>query len=138
MAHDQELPPNVLAALQRGESIEAIKLLRSQRNLGLKEAKELLDAHQHGSSATPSEPSMSSSLPPAVIEAMQRGRKIEAIRLLRAASGMGLKEAKEAVEALGPQANSGVVQPGTGNKFIWLVLLGIAAFMAYQWLSSSS
>ena len=80
-------------------------------------------------------------LPPNVLAALQRGRKIEAIRLLREANGMGLKEAKEAVEAaqaLDPQANSGAVHPGSGTKLIWLVLLGIAGFLAYQWLGGSS
>ena len=35
----------------------------------------------------------------AVIAAIQRGRKIDAIKILRAETGLGLKEAKEAVEA---------------------------------------
>ncbi len=38
-------------------------------------------------------------LPPSVVEAMTRGDKIDAIRLLREQTGLGLKEAKDAVEA---------------------------------------
>ena len=38
-------------------------------------------------------------LPADVIAALQRGNKIEAIKRLRQASGLGLKEAKDAVEA---------------------------------------
>ncbi|HLY58782.1 MAG TPA: hypothetical protein VKS60_24685, partial [Stellaceae bacterium] len=38
-------------------------------------------------------------LPPGVWEALQQGRKIEAIRLYRLATGVGLKEAKDRVEA---------------------------------------
>ena len=37
-------------------------------------------------------------LPPGVREALQRGQKIEAIRLYREATGVGLREAKERVE----------------------------------------
>lgn len=38
-------------------------------------------------------------LPPKAIAELQQGRKIEAIRIVREAHGIGLKEAKEAVEA---------------------------------------
>lgn len=40
-----EMPPEVLAALGRGHKIEAIKLLRESHGLGLKEAKEAVEAH---------------------------------------------------------------------------------------------
>jgi hypothetical protein len=58
------------------------------------------------------------SLPPDVVAAMSAGRKIEAIKLLREAHGIGLKEAKAAVEAidmprttqLGRVAEGGVVR----------------------------
>lgn len=40
-----EMPPEVIAALGRGHKIEAIKLLRESRGLGLKEAKEAVEAH---------------------------------------------------------------------------------------------
>jgi Ribosomal protein L7/L12 C-terminal domain len=44
----EELPNNVLAAIRAGRKIDAIKLLREQRKLGLKEAKEVVDAHTSG------------------------------------------------------------------------------------------
>lgn len=37
------VPGDVLAALQRGDKIEAIKLLRTARGIGLKEAKDAVD-----------------------------------------------------------------------------------------------
>jgi ribosomal protein L7/L12 len=40
------------------------------------------------------------SAPPEVIEALRRGKKIEAIKHYRAATGAGLKEAKEYVDEL--------------------------------------
>ena len=39
-----------------------------------------------------------SSLPPEVVEALRKGNKIEAIKRLREATGVGLAEAKGAVE----------------------------------------
>ena len=42
----KQLPPDVAAALSRGNVIEAIKLLRTKHNIGLAEAKSLLEALQ--------------------------------------------------------------------------------------------
>jgi hypothetical protein len=41
-----------------------------------------------------------SDLPPAVLDALRRGKKIEAIKEYRAATGADLKDAKDAVEEL--------------------------------------
>ena len=41
-----------------------------------------------------------SDCPPAVVDALRRGKKIDAIKAYRAATGAGLKEAKEYVEEL--------------------------------------
>jgi len=43
---EQELPPEVAAAIGRGQLIEAIKLLRQARGLSLKDAKEIVDTAQ--------------------------------------------------------------------------------------------
>jgi len=45
MADRNSLPPEVIAALKRGNKIEAIKLLRAAMALGLAEAKAVVDAH---------------------------------------------------------------------------------------------
>jgi len=44
-------------------------------------------------------------LPPSVLDALHRGKKIEAIKESRAATGVGLKEAKEYVEELQRRAS---------------------------------
>jgi len=46
-----------------------------------------------------------SDVPPTVIEALHRGNKIEAIKAYRAATGTGLKEAKEYVEEIQRRAS---------------------------------
>jgi hypothetical protein len=48
-------------------------------------------------------------VPPAVVDALRRGRKIEAIKAYRTATGTGLKEAKEFVEDV---QRRGDVRPG--------------------------
>ena len=45
MNPESELPEDVLAAIHENRKIEAIKLLREHRNIGLKEAKEIVDAY---------------------------------------------------------------------------------------------
>lgn len=92
------LPANVQAALERGSAIEAVKLLRKATGLGLKEAKDLIDQHHRGRTTTIAVGDTASTLPPEVLSALQQGKKIEAIRLLREKTGLGLKDAKEAVE----------------------------------------
>jgi hypothetical protein len=37
-------------------------------------------------------------IPPSVLDALRRGRKIEAIKEFRVATGVGLKEAKERID----------------------------------------
>ena len=51
MSEDSDLPEDVLAAIRAKQKIEAIKLLREHRNLGLKEAKQVVDATMNQHSA---------------------------------------------------------------------------------------
>lgn len=41
--HRDDMPPAVIAALSQGKKIDAIKILREERGLGLKDAKEAVD-----------------------------------------------------------------------------------------------
>ena len=43
-----ELPAEVVAAIHAGRKIDAIKQLRAEHNIGLKEAKEIVDAYIEG------------------------------------------------------------------------------------------
>jgi hypothetical protein len=45
-------------------------------------------------------PAAASNYPPGVLAALDRGRMIEAIKIYREATGVGLKEAKKAVEGI--------------------------------------
>jgi hypothetical protein len=91
------------------------------------------------------------SLPAEVVDALRRGNKIEAIKLLRNATGLGLKEAKDAVErievgeSLAPseRVNSPTLSreietaPGevrrSGSPWRWGVAVFAAAMAAYFW-----
>ncbi len=143
------LPDEVLAALTRGNTIEAIKRLREATGLGLAEAKGLIDAHQRGvATITPtSRPAQEPGIgawPTGVGEALRRGNKIEAIRLLRAQTGLGLKDAKDAIEAGQPfvQVGDGHVTPGaqpkSGGKFWLLFALALIVYLGYRHFSGAA
>jgi Ribosomal protein L7/L12 C-terminal domain len=78
--------------------------------------------------------------PAAVAEALMQGKKVEAIRLLRESTGMGLREAKVAVESfakradLSPQLRAPGEVPASRTG-IWLAaVLALAAVVAYFFL----
>lgn len=91
------IPPEVLAAWNQGDQMGAIRELRDRTGIGLKEAKEALESGAYTIDVPPIQPG--AALPPAALAAMASGNKIEAIKLVREATGLGLKEAKDAVEA---------------------------------------
>ncbi|MDR7023087.1 ribosomal protein L7/L12 [Pseudomonas peli] len=74
-------------------------------------------------------------LPAQVVAALERGQKIEAIKLLRELRGLGLKEAKDLVEGSGTDrqmAGVSVVQSGGHGGIFWLLgLLLLAAAVAW-------
>ncbi len=131
------LPPDVLEALARHNAIEAIKRLRGATGLGLKEAKDVVDAYLQGRPVPALPPSGGAasfaSVPPAVLAALHQGQKIEAIRLLREHTGLGLKEAKDVVDAL-PQARqqggqAGGLAPGEMPRSGLLRWVGMAVVL---------
>ncbi len=76
-----------------------------------------------------------------VVNAIRSGRKIEAIKLLRAERGLGLKEAKDLVDAYDNEhpgeVPDEVVQrrPGGGTGvFVLIIVLITAAYATYYYL----
>ncbi len=82
------------------------------------------------------------SIPPVAVAALNAGRKIEAIRIVRETQGIGLKEAKELVESyveLHPELRAQIGQQqsrGLRSIVMWLLFIAIAAWFAVQYLSS--
>jgi len=110
-----KLPPEAVAALERGRLIEAIKIVRDRTGLDLKSAKEAVERHasrqqgpadwQEGDwgrdepeTATGMQGNGPAAVPSAALTALAQGNKIEAIRLTREATGLDLAAAKQLVD----------------------------------------
>jgi ribosomal protein L7/L12 len=90
---------------QSGRMIDAIKQYRSLTNAGLQEAKDAVEAMMRGDYVNAPAPDPASlpadlSQDRQILELMAQGNKIEAIKRFRALTNAGLKEAKDAVEAM--------------------------------------
>jgi ribosomal protein L7/L12 len=95
----------VLTLARAGRTIDAIKLFREQTGAGLKESKDAVEALLQGQ--RPQRPAAAlpglgegAEFQSEVRALLDRGLTIEAIKLYRVRTGLGLKEAKDAVEAL--------------------------------------
>lgn len=148
------LPPAVLASLAQGRTIDAIKQLREAHGLGLKEAKDIVDAHARTPSAANaataataratgfSASTTTGGVPDTVLHALARGNKIEAIRLLREHAGIGLKEAKDRVDALDvprQQHAEGLAPGETSRKtgaLTWVAVAAIVGLSTYAYFRS--
>jgi ribosomal protein L7/L12 len=96
--------------IQQGKKIEAIKLVRTHTDMGLKEAKDYVEqlvsmglpagAELPPPPAPPAARELSAEQLALVQNLLQQGKTIEAIKLVRAHTSMGLKEAKDYVERL--------------------------------------
>jgi ribosomal protein L7/L12 len=77
-------------------------------------------------------------LPAPVVNALSQGNKIEAIKLLREANGIGLKEAKDVVEDYiksQPELSiklSAIQQETKKTLLRWVIILG-ALLLAIYW-----
>lgn len=97
----ENLDAAIQSALRAGNKIEAIKRYREKTGLGLKEAKDAIDAMAAGAPpprAAPPSPA-AGNLDAAIDAALRADQLIQAIKLYREKTGLGLAEAKRAVEA---------------------------------------
>ena len=140
-AKHESLPANVLHALHQGNTLEAVKLLCESTGLGLRESKDVICEYRQRHPTTPVGAASFNQLPASVVSALQRGDKMEAIRLLREQTGLGLKEAKDAVEGESQdtfQASHHLptADTPTSNLIWWLPGLLFAGYITYYFLQS--
>jgi ribosomal protein L7/L12 len=96
----------IRALLAQGNKIQAIKQLRDLTGLGLKEAKDAVEAMDAGSyettpaSSQPSSSQFSAQALEEIRSLLEHGNKIGAIKRVRELTGLGLKEAKDYVDSI--------------------------------------
>jgi ribosomal protein L7/L12 len=101
---DTQLELDVRRLLIENRKISAIKLYSDKTGVGLKEAKEAVEEMQReipaSASFSPSDIARVREIETEIRRLLAEGKKISAIKLYREQTGVGLKEAKEAVERL--------------------------------------
>jgi len=96
-----DLTDELLRLLGEGRTIEAVRRYREATGVGLAEAKSAIDQLVAGLQSSPDAASESDDeLTTEVLELARTSGLIAAIKRYREATGSGLKDAKEAVEAL--------------------------------------
>lgn len=103
MSHQIKFPPEAVAAKLGDERLLAIKLVREANpGMGLREAMDAVDAHdprQHGFVVGPTSTATNGNgLPAEAIAALSRGQVVEAVKIVRDKTGLGLKESKDMVD----------------------------------------
>ncbi|MBK7052371.1 MAG: hypothetical protein RL710_3348 [Pseudomonadota bacterium] len=81
-------------------------------------------------------------LPADVLDALLSGNKIEAIKLLRQRTGIGLKEAKDQIDAVAPQVLKAKIrahltpgeQSASGMQTWWWLVVAAAAVAVYYFV----
>jgi ribosomal protein L7/L12 len=125
-ASTAELVDRVRSLLDAGQKIAAIKAFREATGAGLAEAKEAVEALERGGT-------LPSYHPPEDFEAdllslLEQGQKVQAIKLYRERAGVGLKEAKDAVEALARR--HGIKAAGCASIVVLLFVLLACGILA--------
>ncbi len=99
---DQEHQIKELIA--KGQKIAAVKLYREMTGVGLAEAKDAVEAIERGESVITPMPAQigepASALEDQIRQLLTARKKIDAVRVYREAHNCGLKEAKDAVDAI--------------------------------------
>lgn len=118
------LEGQIRVLLAQGQKIEAIKAYREATGASLAEAKDAVEAMNAGPGLPPT------AMPDheqEILELLHQGKKIAAIKLHRERTGKGLKEAKDAVEALATRHG---IAKGGGCVGVIAIVLMIGALVA--------
>ena len=116
----ENLVAEIQALLAAGRKIEAIKRYREATGAGLAAAKETVEAIERNE-PLPERKSLDSAFENEIVGLLEGGKKIEAIKLYRERTGVGLKEAKDAVEAVATQR--GILAPSKSGCLGVVLLL---------------
>jgi len=121
----------LIALVESNQKIAAIKLFREQTGAGLKEAKEAVEAIEQGKTASLLLPTAEDTQQK-ILAFLMQDRKIPAIKLYREQTGVGLCEAKAAVEALSVEHD--ITSTRTGCSITTAIVI-VAALLGFGLLA---
>jgi ribosomal protein L7/L12 len=98
-SNDPRLKDQLLALLADGRKIEAISIYREQTGVSLAEAKAAVEA-LNANREIPLPAGLDPAVEEEIVGLLQGAKKIKAIKVYRQHTEVGLKEAKDAVEAI--------------------------------------
>ena len=126
---DENLAEEIRELVSSGNKIAAVKRYREETGAGLAEAKTAVETLAKGGTLPERGELDDSDLNAEVIRLLGQGEKIQAVKLVRERTGVGLKEAKVKAEQIG--ADSGLpAESGTGCFGMILLAIGISAAAA--------
>lgn len=92
------LPDTAKAAADAGRSVEAIKIVREATGCDLITAKQAIEDYLAGKPHHTEAATLTTEMPAEAVALLEQGKLIDAIRVIRAAQGTGLKDAKQTAE----------------------------------------
>ena len=124
-----ELEREVRSLLDQGRKIEAVKLYKDQTGMGLADAKNAVEAMQ--ADAVP-QSDIGGDLEAELLRLLGRGEKIAAVKLYKEQNGVGLADAKQAVESLATKHGLGMQRAGCLSVLAAVVLAAVALGMTIR------
>lgn len=124
--HD-EFEEEIRELAASGNKIEAVKRYREEMGVDLASAKDAVEAIIDGQSTDETSTATNDSITDEVVSLLERGEKIQAVKLYREKSGVGLKEAKEAVEELARQNG---LADSSGSGCLGMILIAACTIAA--------
>lgn len=125
------LPADVLGAIQRGNALEAIKLLRESKGLGWKEARDIVNQRLRSGARQAKPVASAGGLATALAAALRADDPSDVFRSIRDKMVAGATPAKAAAKSVTPEAPdvpSGLApgeMPRASNR-LWLIALFVA------------
>lgn len=132
------LTAHAIAALQRGQKVEAVKIMRESFSLSLKDAKDAVDQYDFSYTVLPQNSNKQNSnheadipdynIPDEVIADLQQGNRLVAIKRLCDLKGLNLSSAKYAIDTylqLNPHTSPTPqgIQVKAASQLKWVLLL---------------
>ena len=136
------IPLAAIDALRRGNTIEAVRILRAAKALDLKTAKDMIDAYRRGEALASPMGATALSMPQGAQEAKHAVEQTAVAERMRTASGFGLARAQDQIDTArfrdrphGIAGRSPGEMPRSGPALRWIIVMALLGYVVYSFLS---